>query len=89
LNWDFQLPADFEFSFKLGAMVHNGEVSPGGFPDRKELGCRVLFHTGGGLGYRLENDVLLQFYMDHSSNGRICDTNEGLDNVGLRVGVPL
>jgi lipid A 3-O-deacylase len=87
LNWDFQLPADFEFSFKFGAMVHNGEVSPGGFTDRKELGCRVLFHTGGGLGYRLENDVLLQFYMDHSSNGRICDTNEGLDNVGLRVGV--
>jgi lipid A 3-O-deacylase len=80
-EWDFR---DVYFAgFSLGGAVHNGETT-GAAAGEKDLGCRVLFRASVNLGYRLDGHHSLGLIFDHLSNARLCDTNEALDNVGLR-----
>ena len=69
----------------VGAAVHNGELETTD-PDRKELGCRVLFHLAGSVGIMLSDTMSLSAYLDHMSNGNLCDNNEGLETAGARAG---
>ena len=79
----------------IGPAVHNGSLGP--TDTLAGLGCPVLFHAGGSIGYQLTPNLSVIGTFDHLSNGRTvfgvqCGTNlapgrnQGLNNYGLRVG---
>ncbi|MEQ8710427.1 MAG: acyloxyacyl hydrolase [Rhodospirillales bacterium] len=71
--------------FSWGGAVHDGKIRTLE-TDRKELGCRLLFRESFFLGYRFNEHHNVQLHLDHISNAKLCDTNEGLDNFGIRYG---
>lgn len=59
--------------------------------NRSLLGARYLFRVSLGVGYKLSDRWRAQVFYEHLSNGQILngertDRNQGLDNVGLRIG---
>jgi len=85
LTWEYDLPADFFFDTNLGGAVHNGKLDTND-SDRKSLGSRVLFRLGAALGYNLTEKVNVSVQFEHCSNAYLANPNEGMDNVGLRLG---
>ncbi len=71
--------------FSWGGAVHDGKTRTLE-TDRKELGCRLLFRESFFLGYRFNEHHNVQLHLDHISNAKLCDANEGLDNFGIRYG---
>lgn len=87
LTWDWSFWKGAFAEFSLGGAIHDGETDQGSAPlDRKELGCPVLFRESIGLGWRFQNRHSISLHLDHISNAKLCDTNEGLENVGIRYG---
>lgn len=86
LTWEwhpFALPLWGAFS--LGGAVHDGELHAVR-NDRKALGSRVLFRLGAEIGYDVSESWRVSLLWDHISNAGLADENEGLDNVGFRIG---
>lgn len=85
LTWEFDLTDEYFLDASLGGSVHSGELDT---DDReyKSLGSRVLFRLGAALGYRLTDHVNVSLQYEHMSNAYLADPNEGMDNVGLRLG---
>ena len=52
-----------------------------------EFGSRVLFRTALAIGYRFNDNWAADIVYEHLSHGNILSSgsNEGLDNIGLRV----
>jgi hypothetical protein len=69
----------------VGGALHDGKLDTTD-PDRRSLGCRVLFHVQGDIGVELGDNWRLMAHADHMSNANICDRNEGLETAGLRLG---
>jgi lipid A 3-O-deacylase len=86
LSWEWEFWGGWLAGFSLGGAVHTGETDKKGREDRKELGCRVLFRESIELGYRFQGRHSLTAMLDHISNAKLCDGNEGLENVGVRYG---
>jgi hypothetical protein len=92
--WTFDLPANFFIEGFLGGSAHDGSLEDnaniGGMPTRAALGCRLLFHTGASAGYRIAKRWNVTFTVDHISNGgdvfNLCTRNQGLTQLGVRVG---
>lgn len=93
LGWRASLPVSRLFlDLGLGVAVHDGRVSfdPAvDLPrdDNAFLGCPVQFRLSGGPGVRVAPRVTAALQWEHLSNAGICDENEGLDNIGVRLGV--
>ena len=85
LTWEYNLPADFFVDANLGLAVHNGHLDTDN-TRRKSLGSPVLFRLGAALGYNLTEKVNVSVQFEHMSNAYIANPNEGMDNVGLRLG---
>jgi len=85
LTWEWGLFGDFFMDANLGLSVNNGKRDTDD-PDRKSLGSPVLFRLGAALGYNLTEKVNLSLQYEHMSNAYIANENEGMDNVGLRLG---
>jgi len=85
LTWEWDLPANFFIDANLGGAVHNGKLNTND-KNRKSLGSRALFRLGAALGYNLTEKVNLSLQFEHVSNAYLADPNEGMDNVGLRLG---
>ncbi len=85
LSWEWDFWDGAFAGFSLGGAVHDGETTNAPL-DRKELGCPVLFRQSIDVGYRLDMNNSLMAHLDHISNAKLCDTNEGLENVGIRYG---
>jgi lipid A 3-O-deacylase len=87
LTWQLPVldtPIFLEGSF--GAAIHNGALS-GAEPGRQNFGCRVNFYERYGIGANLADNVTATIAYEHTSNAELCAPNEGLSNLGLRVGV--
>ena len=69
----------------FGPAYNTGHVSSSA-GNRLSLGSNVLFHAGLELGYRLTPVVSISAYFEHSSNAGLARYNEGLDNLGARIG---
>ena len=82
LTWDWDVWDSFFVSLDLGAAVHDGETSTLDLT-RKELGSRVLFREAVEFGYRFHERHALSLRVDHISNAKLADKNEGLDTVGI------
>lgn len=85
LTWEWDLPADFFIDANLGLSVHNGKLSTDN-TKRKSLGSPVLFRLGTAVGYNLTEKINVSVQFEHMSNAYIANPNEGMDNVGLRLG---
>jgi hypothetical protein len=73
------------FGIGLGAAVHDGRLEPDR-TDAKALGSRVLFHIPIEAGIAVTDQVRVSAYFEHVSNGYLASPNEGLDNLGVRLG---
>lgn len=85
LTWEWDLPAQFFVDANLGGAVHNGKLNTND-KDRKSLGSRALFRLGAALGYNITEKVNVSLQFEHMSNAYLANPNEGMDNVGLRLG---
>ena len=77
--------------FSLGGAIHNGDTGNITDPHRNKVGgCRVLYHVGSDIGYRLTENWSAMLTFDHISNGSgtlsSCGANEGATIVGVRLG---
>jgi lipid A 3-O-deacylase len=87
LTWEWSFWDGFFFDFGFGGAVHNGELKEkDDVRDKKALGCRVLFRESIDIGYRFNKRHAVMAHLDHISNAKLCDKNEGLDNLGVRYG---
>ncbi len=92
LIWRIDRPASrFYFDLGAGIAIHNGETSFDPATDGPNsgsafLGCRALFRLQASPGVWLNKRVSLSLQFEHLSNASICSPNEGLDNIGLRLG---
>lgn len=84
LTWQFPIIGPLFVEGEFGGAVHNGELSNAG-PNRQQLGCRFLFHEVGSIGLQFNRFSILGT-IEHFSNAGICEENDGLTNVGIRVG---
>ena len=68
----------------FGGMAHNGhtEAGQGGLA----LGCNVMFRESASAGFRINQAWNVSATIEHSSNNGYCSDNDGLTNVGVRVG---
>jgi hypothetical protein len=87
LGYEFEFLGSWFAGFSLGGAVHDGTKDYGtGAGDSKELGCRVLFRGSTEFGYRFRGHHSLSVMLDHISNIKFCDKNEGLESIGIRYG---
>ena len=92
LGWDYDVGGRWFVSGALGLAVHDGdplqewEQTQYEQETEKALGCRVVFHLYAGVGYRLSRRWNVSAHYEHLSNATLCPTNEGLENIGIRVG---
>lgn len=85
LTWEWALPADFFVDANLGLSAHNGKLNTDN-SRRKSLGSPVLFRLGTALGYNITEKINVSVQFEHMSNAYIANPNEGMDNVGVRLG---
>ena len=84
-TWEWDLWQDVFFDFSLGGVFHTGEKETSD-PEKKSLGCSILFRESLDLGYRISGPHSVMFHFDHISNAKLCSTNEGLETFGIRYG---
>ena len=85
LTWNWGFDGGYFIDFSLGAAIHDGETETDRI-DKKSLGCSLLFRESIGLGYVVKAPHSLMLHFDHISNAKLCNRNEGLENLGLRYG---
>lgn len=77
-------------SASVAIAVHDGDTQyQAGEPldgDFAFLGCRALFRFSGEIGAMATERASLSVYYSHASNAGLCSENEGLDNLGARLG---
>ncbi|PQA88118.1 acyloxyacyl hydrolase [Hyphococcus luteus] len=96
LDWTIDIASRWFVSGGVGAAIHNGEtdrydpaVDMARASNTVFYGCRVLFRLAGDVGYRLTDRLSASFHWNHISNAGLCSDNEGLDQMGLRLGLSL
>jgi len=67
----------------VGGAYHDGETDAH-LVDKKDLGCKLLFRESITLGWEITKNHKIAAVFDHISNAKICDFNEGLENLGAR-----
>ena len=89
LTWIWPFGNRYFVGAALGGAVHNGTLETDDRQKRrnnKQLGCRFLFREAVELGITFRKRHALSIRFDHISNANLCDSNEGLDTVGLIYG---
>lgn len=69
----------------FGGMTHNGNTRVG-VPNKLALGCHVMFRESASLGFWFNDNINVSAMIEHSSNNGYCSSNNGLTNVGVRLG---
>lgn len=88
LGWRWHPGESLFLGLGVGAAVHNGEILRVN-DDVRGLGNRVLIHLAAEAGWRLSRRYDIALYYQHISNGPFHGqrgVNDGLDNIGLRLG---
>ena len=85
LSWEWSFWGSWFAGFNLGGAVHDGKLKTLK-TDRKEFGCRLLFRESIDVGYRFGGRHGISGFLDHISNAKLFDRNEGLENYGIRYG---
>lgn len=92
-EWKAHLARRFFVAGMVGGAIHNGETDPfdpavdfGRINNTLFLGCRAIFRLSADVGYDISERISASVHWSHISNAGLCDENEGLDNLGLRIG---
>lgn len=85
LSWQWTIHGPWFIGASFGLSLHNGKTETREL-DRKELGSPVLFRESLELGVRILPQHSVSIMLDHISNARLFDHNEGMETVGLRYG---
>jgi lipid A 3-O-deacylase len=91
ITWTVDLDAPWPdhtifLGLSLGPAYNTGHVRTRD-PNRLSLGSNLLFRGALEVGVRITPALSLSAYFDHSSNAGLARENEGLDNLGLRIGL--
>ncbi|MEM9013599.1 MAG: acyloxyacyl hydrolase [Pseudomonadota bacterium] len=93
LEWRQHLARRLFVAGAVGGAVHTGETDTfdpvadlSRLNNTQFLGCRALFRIAADLGVEVTDHLSVSIAWSHISNAGLCDDNEGLDNLGLRVG---
>lgn len=86
LLWERLFGEGFFCNTGIGLALHDGRLDTED-PDRKSLGARVLFRVPVEVGVILSPRYRLSLFFDHVSNGYLAHPNEGMDTLGLRLGL--
>ena len=70
----------------FGGAYHDGPLTSAGPNYVAAYGCRLSFHESGSVGLKLGEHWRIMTTIEHMSNGKLCDPNAGLTNVGVRLG---
>jgi hypothetical protein len=86
LTWQvhlFDAPVYVEGTF--GGALNNGYLdnAPQGYAN---MGCRLGFYERFGIGVDLPSNMTATLSYEHTSNLELCDRNDGLSNVALKLG---
>jgi lipid A 3-O-deacylase len=54
---------------------------------RSAVGSNVLFHPSVEIGYMFTLRYSASLYFEHCSNARLAERNQGLDDLGIRLGM--
>ena len=85
LTWDYHSNIGVFVEGSFGGAIHDGKLDSYSV-DHKSLGSRVLFRISGSVGYQFNEHHSLAVMLDHISNAGLANSNEGMDNVGIRYG---
>ena len=85
LKYEIMVPGGLFFGAGLGAAVQDGYLRATS-PDHNGLGSRVLFHVPLEAGIAFAEHYRASIYFEHVSNAYLTSPNEGLDNLGVRLG---
>lgn len=85
LNWDAHFTDRLYATASLGGAVTSAN-DLNHSTRYKNLGCKVLFHLGAGVGYDLSEHASIELYADHFSNADLCKPNNGAESAGIRFG---
>ena len=100
LDWTFPVSKNITIDPYLGYVIHNGDpldnpYAPADSARRAKfnaeelaLGSRDLFRLGFAVGYRHSETWTSYLVYEHLSHGHILggSKNQGIDNVGIRLG---
>lgn len=92
VEWNFRPLSRFFVNGGFGGAIHNGETKFDPVADAARvhntlfLGCRALFRLSADAGYQVNDQFSAMVSWSHLSNAGLCDVNEGLDQLGIRVG---
>ncbi len=100
LDWTFPVSKNITIDPYLGYVIHNGDplnnpYAPADSVRRAKfnaeelaLGSRDLFRLGFAVGYRHSESWTSYLVYEHLSHGHILggSKNQGIDNVGIRLG---
>ena len=100
LDWSFPIGTRFSVDPYLGYVIHTGDPLDNPYPpsdsarrakfnaEELALGSRDLFRLGFAVGYRHTEKWTSSIVYEHLSHGHILggSKNQGLDNVGIRLG---
>lgn len=85
LGWTIDFTEVLFLDFSVGGAVHDGELDTNA-RNENNYGCRANFHESISLGYRVSPAWSIMVTAEHMSNAWLCDPNDGLTNVGARIG---
>lgn len=85
LLWQVPLGDTFYLEAGFGAAINTGQLDGAQWPHRS-FGCRIGFYESFGLGANLSPATTLTLTYEHTSNNGYCERNDGLSNIGLRLG---
>ena len=85
LVWTLDVTDAFFVEGAFGGAIHDGQTDKT-TTDQMDLGCRVMFHESGSIGYRVSDSASLMVTVDHMSNAGLCTPNPGITNAGVRLG---
>lgn len=85
-TWTFDITPRIFIEGSLGGALHDGNTGSVRKAGEASLGCSPLFRESASLGFRLSGSWSLLLTIDHISNAGLCRKNDGLTNVGARLG---
>ena len=83
LTWDYPLSSGLFVETSFGTALHDGGTSGN---NSDSYGCTLQFRESLSLGVSLNEHLRVMATVDHMSNAGLCDENQGLTNVGVRLG---
>lgn len=83
LSYEWSIWKGLFAGISVGGAYHDGETDSHA-ADKKDLGCHLLFRESLTLGWAITEHHKVAAIFDHISNAKLCDYNEGLENLGVR-----